>query len=222
MIQIAPSILSADFAVLGEEIRRMERAGADVIHIDVMDGVFVPNLSIGLPVVKCARPVTKLPFDVHLMIVEPWKYLEAFAKAGADWLTIHLETTDDAATVAAALREIRRLGMKAGLSIKPTTQPEEIFPYLDLVDLVLVMTVEPGFGNQKMLSDCLNKVEVIRNKAQQSGYSPLLSIDGGVNAATAERARACGCDVMVAGSAVFGADDPAAMIRLLRGQNTER
>ena len=121
MIQIAPSILSADFAVLGEEIRRMERAGADVIHIDVMDGVFVPNLSIGLPVVKCARPVTKLPFDVHLMIVEPWKYLEAFVKSGADWLTIHLETTDDAATVAASLREIRRLGMKAGLSIKPAT-----------------------------------------------------------------------------------------------------
>lgn len=219
MIQIAPSILSADFAALGDEIRRVERAGADVLHIDVMDGVFVPNLSIGLPVVKCARPVTKLPFDVHLMIVEPWKYIEAFAKAGADWLTIHLETSQDPAVIIAALQQIRGCGMKAGLSIKPATKPEEVYPYLEYLDLVLVMTVEPGFGNQKMIPECLDKVGAIKEEAQRRGYSLLLSIDGGVNPTTVAQARASGCDVMVAGSAVFGANDSAEVIRVLRGGN---
>lgn len=219
MIQIAPSILSADFASLGNDIRRVEQAGADVVHIDVMDGVFVPNLSIGLPVVKCVRPVSALPFDVHLMIVEPWKYLEAFAKAGADWLTFHLETSSDPGVIHAALQKIQSLGMKAGLSVKPATPPEAIFPFLGGLDLVLVMTVEPGFGNQKMIPECLEKVRVIRQEAERRGLSPLISIDGGVNAATAEAARASGCDIMVAGSAVFGAEEPAQMIRLLRGGN---
>lgn len=219
MIQIAPSILSADFASLGNDIRRIEQAGADIVHIDVMDGVFVPNLSIGLPVVKCVRPVSALPFDVHLMIVEPWKYFEAFAKAGADWLTFHLETSSDSGVICAALQKIKSLGMKAGISIKPATPPEEVFPFLDELDLVLVMTVEPGFGNQKMIPECLKKVGMIRREAERRGLSPLLSIDGGVNAVTAETARASGCDIMVAGSAVFGAEEPAQMISLLRGES---
>ena len=218
MIQIAPSILSADFACLGDEIRRMEQAGADVIHVDVMDGVFVPNLSIGLPVVRCARPVTALPFDVHLMIVEPWKYLEPFARAGADWITIHLETSRDPAVIRRAFAQIHRLGKKAGLSIKPATPASAVYPYLELLDLILVMTVEPGFGNQKMIPECLQKVREIRRESQRRGFSPLLSIDGGVNPSTADQARACGCDMMVAGSAVFGAENPAEMIRLLRGE----
>lgn len=219
MIRIAPSILSADFASLGNEIHRVEQAGADVLHIDIMDGVFVPNLSIGLPVVKCARPVSALPFDVHLMIVEPWKYFEAFAGAGADWLTFHLETSPDPGVIRAALRKIRSLGMKAGLSVKPATPPEALFPFLGELGLVLVMTVEPGFGNQKMIPECLQKVGAIRKEAERRGLAPLLSIDGGVNPSTAQAARASGCDVMVAGSAVFGAEDPAQMIRLLRGED---
>ena len=195
----------------------------DVERHLVGSGVYLLSLihifSIGLPVVKCVRPVSALPFDVHLMIVEPWKYLEAFAKAGADWLTFHLETSSDPGVIHAALQKIQSLGMKAGLSVKPATPPEAIFPFLGGLDLVLVMTVEPGFGNQKMIPECLEKVRVIRQEAERRGLSPLISIDGGVNAATAEAARASGCDIMVAGSAVFGAEEPAQMIRLLRGGN---
>lgn len=218
MIQIAPSILSADFAMLGDELRRVERAGADMIHIDVMDGVFVPNLSIGLPVVRSIRPVTELPFDVHLMIVEPWRYIESFAEAGADLLTIHLETAEEPSVIAEALETIRRCGMKAGLSIKPATTAQALLPYLEQLDLVLVMTVEPGFGNQRMLPACLDKVRELRREAQRRSLSPLISVDGGVNPETAVAARAAGCDVLVAGSAVFGAQDVPGVIRRLRGE----
>ena len=221
MIRIAPSILSADFARLGEEVARMNRAGADWIHIDVMDGVFVPNLTIGLPVVRAIRPVTALPFDVHLMIVDPWKYAVPFVEAGADCVTFHIEAVPDSARVRETLRAIRAAGAKAGLSVKPGTPAEALFPFLDETDLALVMTVEPGFGNQKMIPDCLAKVRALHGEAARRGNPLTVSIDGGMNAGTAEAVRASGADVAVAGSAVFGAPDPAAMIALLRGEATE-
>lgn len=217
MIKIAPSILSADFAKLGDEVVRMDQAGADMIHVDVMDGVFVPNITIGLPVVKAIRKVTKVPFDVHLMIVEPQKYTKQFVEAGADYVTFHLEAQEDEAVVRAALEEIRAAGAGAGLAIKPATPAEALFPYLDLLDLVLVMTVEPGFGNQKMMPDCLAKVGKLRAEAEKRGLHPEFSIDGGMNLSTAQMAWDSGVTMAVAGSAVFGAEDPADMMNKLRG-----
>ena len=216
MIQIAPSILSADFAHLGDDVVRMAQAGADMIHIDVMDGVFVPNISFGLPVVRAIRAVTDCTFDVHLMIVEPWKYIRDFVKAGADYLTFHLETGTEA-QIHDALRMIHEAGAKAGLSVKPATPAEALFPYLDELDMVLVMTVEPGFGNQKMMPDCLAKVRVLHEEAARRGKKLFVSIDGGMNPSTAALAWASGTDMAVAGSAVFGAPDAAAMIAQLRG-----
>ena len=218
MIQIAPSILSADFARLGEEVARMDRANADMIHIDVMDGVFVPNITIGLPVVRAIRPVTKRPFDVHLMIVDPWKYTAQFVQAGADYVTFHIEAVPDAEKVHETLREIRALGAGAGLSVKPNTPASVLEPFLNELDLVLVMTVEPGFGNQKMIPECLAKVKEIKAAAARCGVHPIVSIDGGMNAATASMAWEADVDMAVAGSAVFGAPDAAAMIEQLRGK----
>lgn len=217
MIKIAPSILSADFARLGEEVARIDRAGADMIHIDVMDGVFVPNITMGLPIVKAIRPYTRRPFDVHLMITEPWKYTAQFVKAGGDYVTFHLEAVEDPDRVRTTLQEIRLLGAKAGLSIKPATPASALFPYLELIDMVMVMTVEPGFGNQKMIVSCLDKVQQIRAEAQKRGQDILLAIDGGVNPGTKEMAWNSGVDMAVAGSAVFGAEDAAEMIRVLSG-----
>jgi ribulose-phosphate 3-epimerase len=196
---IAPSILSANFAKLGEEIEAVERAGADWIHVDVMDGSFVPNLTLGAPVLKHLRPVTRLPLDVHLMIDKPERYIKDFAAAGADYLTIHVEATDQ---VEATLKTIRGLEVKPGITLKPITRPEKIFPFLPLVDLVLVMTVEPGFGGQSFMQDQVSKISAIRKELARLGHCALIEVDGGVTDVTAP--QLIEADVLVAGSYIFG------------------
>jgi ribulose-phosphate 3-epimerase len=207
---VAPSILSADFARLGEEIKKVEQAGADWIHVDVMDGHFVPNLTIGAPVVKAIRPTTKLPLDVHLMISDPEKYVEDFCKAGADYLTIHVESSSP---VEKTLRRIRELGVKPGITLRPRTKVEEIFPYLKWVDLILVMTVEPGFGGQSFMVDQVPKIARIREELKKIGHTALIEVDGGVTDETAKQLG--GADVLVAGSFVFK-KDYAQAIRALK------
>ena len=207
-ILIAPSILSADFAKLGEEIRAVERAGADWIHVDVMDGHFVPNLTVGPVVVKSIRPMTKLPLDVHLMVENPEKYIESFARAGADIITFHIESEDEAKEV---IKLIRYFKKKVGVSIRPKTEIRSIEPILSMVDMVLVMTVEPGFAGQGFISDCLPKIESLRKIFKKD-----IQVDGGINASTAADVRASGANVIVAGTAVFGTKDYASAIRGLR------
>lgn len=198
---VAPSILSADFARLGEEIGKVEKAGADWIHVDVMDGHFVPNLTIGAPVVKSLRPTTKLPLDVHLMIAEPERYIGDFAKAGADYLTIHVEATEK---VEQTLTAIRQLGVKPGITLRPRTKVEEIFPYLKLVDLILVMTVEPGFGGQSFMRDQVAKLKALKAELKKQNAQALLEVDGGINNETA--LEVTDADVLVAGNYIFKND----------------
>ncbi|OGW82167.1 MAG: ribulose-phosphate 3-epimerase [Omnitrophica bacterium RIFCSPLOWO2_12_FULL_44_17] len=205
---IAPSILSADFGRLAEEIKDVERAGADWIHVDVMDGHFVPNLTIGPCVVDSIRKVTKLPLDVHLMIEEPAKYIREFRKAGSDWITIHVEACRD---VRETIRLIKDSGAKAGISVRPKTPVSAIEPYLDLIDLVLVMTVEPGFGGQEFMEEMLQKVEIIRKR-----FPNHISVDGGINVETVRRAAQAGVNVFVAGSAIFKEKDRKAIMARLR------
>ena len=193
---VAPSILAADFARLGEEIGALEKAGADWIHVDVMDGHFVPNLTLGAPVVRALRRVTKIPLDVHLMIDRPERSIKDFSEAGADSLTIHVESTPN---VALTLAEIRKLRMRPGITLRPGTPVEDILPYLDLVDLVLVMTVEPGFGGQSFRADQIAKLEHLRNVRGARSY--LIEVDGGITSETARQVGAA--DVLVAGSYVF-------------------
>ena len=214
MIHIAPSMLACDFAEMGAAIRAIDVAGADAVHLDVMDGMFVPNISFGLPVIAALRSHTKLPFDVHLMINEPIRYLERFRDAGADWITVHYEACAD---VAATLRAIRALGCRAGLSIKPNTAAEEIFPLLPDCDMVLVMTVEPGFGGQALIPACVDKLAVLKEKIVADGLPVLLEVDGGVNESTAKDVREAGADILVAGSSVFRAADKRAAMDALRG-----
>jgi len=211
---IAPSILSADFARLGEEIAAVEKAGADVIHVDVMDGHFVPNITIGPPVVAKIRRCTKLPLDCHLMIEEPEKYIEAFAKAGADWISVHVETSD----LNELLPAIKKLGVKAGAVINPPTPVEKILPYLGLADFILVMTVNPGFGGQEMIDDCLEKISTLKRVMKEKGIDIPVEVDGGVNAETIGKTIAAGSDIIVAGSAVFGSGDYAKTIKALKSE----
>ena len=200
-ILIAPSLLSADFGRLAEEVRDVERAGCDVLHIDVMDGHFVPNLTIGPLVVEALRKVTKLPLDVHLMISEPSRYIAEFRKAGADWITVHVEAEKEVRSV---LRMIRDSGAKAGISLRPKTSVETILPYLPELDLILVMSVEPGFGGQSFMPEMMDKIKVLRPK-----FPGLISVDGGIGAGNASQALEVGADILVAGSAIFGKSDRA-------------
>lgn len=213
MAKISPSILSADFMNLGRDIQGIAQSGADYIHVDVMDGLFVPNISIGIPVVAALKKIAKLPLDVHLMIDRPSRYVEEFCKAGADILTLHLEA-DTPEETQAALTKIRALNKKAGLSIKPGTPVEAIFPFLPLCDLILIMTVEPGFGGQKFMANQMEKLQILRPMV---GENVELEVDGGVNEETAIICRNAGANVLVAGSAYFKAVDKAAFVRALKG-----
>ena len=202
-IIVSPSILSADFANLERDIKLVERNGADWIHVDVMDGHFVPNITIGIPVVKSIKKVTSLPLDVHLMIENPEKYIEDFANAGADILTFHYEAVKKE-NIKSLITKIKNLGAKAGLSIKPKTQPEEILEFLPDLDLVLVMTVEPGFGGQKFMADCAEKIKVIKQHATQNLF---IQVDGGINAETGEICTKYGANSLVAGSYIYKAEN---------------
>jgi ribulose-phosphate 3-epimerase len=197
---IAPSILSADFAKLGEEIQMVTSAGADWIHVDVMDGHFVPNLTIGMGVVKAIKPISKIPLDVHLMIEKPEKYIREFISSGSQYLTLHVESTEN---MTENLKLIRELGCKAGITLRPKTSIEDIKPFLSLVDLVLVMTVEPGFGGQSFMHDQVEKIRQLNSFRKQGLGNFLIEVDGGVDAKTAAICWDAGADVLVAGSAVF-------------------
>jgi ribulose-phosphate 3-epimerase len=206
---IAPSILSADFSRLGQEVRDVEKAGADWIHVDVMDGHFVPNITIGPLVVKGIRPVTKLPLDVHLMIKEPARYVESFAKAGSDIITFHCEAEDDPKEV---IKLIKYHKKKAGVSIRPKTDVKKIEALLPMVDMVLVMTVEPGFAGQEFIFDCLGKIKELRKIFKKD-----IEVDGGINDMTARDVIANGANALVAGSYIFSSKDYSAAIKRLKG-----
>ena len=215
MTKIAPSILSADFVNLERDVRALKPAGADYVHVDVMDGLFVPNITIGIPVVAALRRISELPLDVHLMIDRPLRYVDDFCKAGADLLTLHVEADTEENTRKALLR-IRENGVKAAISVKPKTPAEAVLPFLELCDLILVMTVEPGFGGQSFMADMMPKLKQIRAWIDERNPGCELEVDGGVNVQTGRICRDNGANVLVAGSAYFKAKDPAAFVRALK------
>ena len=215
MNKLSPSILAADFVNLERDIRALKTAGADYVHVDVMDGLFVPNISIGIPVVAAIRGITDLPLDVHLMIDRPIRYVERFCKAGADILTVHVEA-DTEENTRHALEIIRDLGVRPAICVKPKTPAEAVLPFIDLCSLILVMTVEPGFGGQSFMADMMPKVEKIRAYINEKNPACELEVDGGVNEQTAEVCKAAGATVLVAGSAYFKAADKAAFARSIQ------
>lgn len=212
---LSPSILSADFTKLGEQIRAVDEAGAQYMHIDVMDGLFVPSISYGMPVIKSIRKVTRKVFDVHLMIDRPERYIGDFADCGADIITFHIEATDKAGEI---LTEIHQRGMKAGIAIKPGTPVETLSPYVEEADMFLVMTVEPGFGGQAYIESCTEKIRAVRKMVRESGKDIDIQADGGINRGNVEKVLAAGANVIVAGSAVFQgniADNTAGFMEII-------
>ena len=213
MIKISPSVLASDLSNLATEVQEIEKAGAEMAHLDVMDGVFVPNMSFGMPVIECLRNKSNIIFDVHLMIVNPEKYAKRFIDAGADIVTFHLEASEDPK---ALLKEIRDAGAKAAVSIKPKTPASAVFDLLELCDMVLVMTVEPGYGGQKFMADMLPKIKELRAEIERRGLDVDIQVDGGINPETAKMTVEAGANVLVAGSSVFKAQDRKAAIDALR------
>ncbi|MCM3600234.1 ribulose-phosphate 3-epimerase [Robertmurraya korlensis] len=214
MVKIAPSILSADFSKLGEEIKDVERGGADYIHVDVMDGHFVPNITIGPLIVEAIRPITKLPLDVHLMIDNPDQYIEAFANAGADYLTVHVEACKH---LHRTIHYIKSFGVKAGVVLNPATPVQTIEHVIEDIDMVLLMTVNPGFGGQKFIEQVLPKIRQVKELVDKKGLSVEIEVDGGVNEETARKCVEAGANVLVAGSAIYNEKDRKQAIEKIRG-----
>ncbi len=210
---ISPSILSADFANLERDIKLVQDNGADWIHVDVMDGHFVPNITIGVPVVKSLKKITDLPLDVHLMIDNPDKYVEPFANAGADILTFHYEAIFSSQNILDLIKKIHSFGIKCGISIKPKTSPEVLIPYLDIVDMALIMTVEPGFGGQEFMSDCAEKIKFIKQMASEK---LIIQVDGGINEKTGRICKEFGANSLVAGSYIYKSSDIKKAIQSLK------
>ena len=214
MVKIAPSILSANFATMGKDVKEIELAGADLIHVDVMDGVFVPNLTFGFKMIEDIKPLTNLPLDVHLMITEPERYIERFVKAGADILTIHYESVKT--DIVSVLKKIREVGALSSISIKPDTDVSVLKEFLPYVDMILLMSVYPGFGGQKFIEESVSRAETISKMIKESGFNIDLQIDGGITEDNVKRVKDAGVNVIVAGSSVFKAQDKALAIKNLR------